>query len=58
MRKDAKPIRTDLLLVGIPAGCADTCLDDFRRAGYAEATIIGRVIERGDPAAVIRLVDS
>jgi len=43
------------LLASLPADKANTCLDDLRASGYAQAAIIGQVIESFDITRKIRL---
>ena len=45
------------LLASVPGGQADACVAALHALGYARATIIGRVLPRGDAPGPITLVD-
>jgi len=44
------------LLASVDAARADDCLGALRQLGYADACVIGRVVEPGEPGLLIRLV--
>lgn len=44
------------LLAGVPAERADACLAELHRLGYAQAAVIGRVLQKSEAEGPIRLV--
>lgn len=67
IKNDNTPIHTDLVLVdagaggllgGVEAARAPDCVAQLRELGYAEACIVGRVVEPMIGDARIRLLSS